>query len=129
MWTIINPLLLALLTVPAGANLGFDADCAFNVWSIPSEPGFYGWECKGTCDSNYSCTERHQLIQGVHYYNCKCLLGGEPPMPDSTLCTSVMTYDTNTGLFDVYCVAQACSEGCDEHPITDSPLPPCHCDN
>jgi hypothetical protein len=26
-------------------------------------------------------------------------------------------------------VAQVCSEGCDEHPITDSPLPPCHCDN
>ncbi len=127
MTVVLNITLLGLVLVGQPATSGMEGDCALHVRAIPENA--LAWECKGSCEAEYSCTERQQLISGTYYYYCKCLRDGFPPEPDSTLCTTVVTWTESTNDFSVYCVPQFCAYSCDQHPIDEDLVVPCFCDN
>jgi hypothetical protein len=116
---------IALIGLPL--QPGLEGDCALHVRTIPESA--LAWECKGSCESEYSCTERQQLISGTFYYYCKCLRYGFPPEPDSTLCTTVVTWTESTNTFEVYCAPKLCAYSCDQHPLDEDLTVPCFCDN
>jgi hypothetical protein len=122
---------LALLgaLLPPAAPAPIAGDCRMSVWLIAADPDVYDWECLGDCNTPYNCTERWQEIGDSVSFYCKCLYNMVPPQPDSTACTSIVTFNQVTAVFDVYCVDQSCPSQCFERTITFDPVTPCFCDD
>jgi len=67
---------------------------------------------------------RQQQLTEQHHY-CKCTHGTVVD-PDSTGCTTIVTYSQPTGTWSYYCLAQGCV--CkDVGPVTWQPSTPCQC--
>jgi len=109
------------------ASAPISGNCRKSVWLKTEVPIAYNHACVGTCEGSYTCTDRQTEQGGTTYYYCKCLQDGVPPEPDSTACTTVVTYTPATETWDVYCYNQACAQTCHEYAVHWEPTTPCLC--